>query len=199
MKDHSRENRNEFDWEQEIRRDERRISRYYRELAYCLDLPGEDDIIYEQLSGRCSDPVFAAANQLYKLPFERNDEEEEDENPPPHRLSHLAARIDRLAASWCILSVARLRRQFFAAGGMAIACAYAKLLARVSDFDDADPETEPALRLSLAKRALADINDLLGAMREISTWQENLQSELKHHVDGLFFIREELTKIVAAG
>ena len=45
-----RQNRSEFDWEREIRRDERRISKYYRELMYCLDLPGEEEMIYDQLA-----------------------------------------------------------------------------------------------------------------------------------------------------
>ena len=38
-------NWNEFRWENEIRSDERRINRYFAELASCLDLPGEEEII----------------------------------------------------------------------------------------------------------------------------------------------------------
>ena len=38
------ENWNEFQWENEIRRDERRISCYFRELPACLDLPGEEEM-----------------------------------------------------------------------------------------------------------------------------------------------------------
>lgn len=43
------DNWNEYRWEQEIRRDERRISCYYRELPACLDLPGEEDMIFSSL------------------------------------------------------------------------------------------------------------------------------------------------------
>ena len=197
MRNYRRKNRDEFDWEQEIRRDEMRISRYYRELAYCLDLPGEDEIIYEQLSGRCSDPVPATAGDdpLRQHLFDRDDEDGDEENPPHHQ-SVLVARIDRLAAAWCVLSAAALNKELFIPGGLAVACAYAKLLARVSDFSDADPVTERALRLSLAKRALADVNELLGAMYELSSWQKQLKAELAHHISGLFFIREELTATV---
>ena len=200
MRNYHRQNRDEFDWEQEIRRDEKRISRYYRELAYCLDLPGEDDMIYEQLSGRCSDPVLAAANDdpLRQHRFDRDDDDE-DGDPPPHHQSVLVARVDRLAAAWCVLSASALNREFFIPGGLAVACAYAKLLARVSDFADADPTTERALRLSLAKRALADVNELLGAMYELSSWQRQLKDELGHHISGLFFIREELAAAVTNG
>jgi len=40
----------EFRWERELRRDERRISGYFRQLANCLDLPDEEELIYGQLS-----------------------------------------------------------------------------------------------------------------------------------------------------
>ena len=198
MRNYRRKNRDEFDWEQEIRRDEMRISRYYRELAYCLDLPGEDEIIYEQLSGRCSDPVPTAAGEdpLRQHFFDRDDEDGDEENQPHHQ-SVLVGRIDRLAASWCVLSASVLDRRFFVPGGLAVACAYAKLLARVSDFADADPVTERALCLSLAKRALADVNELLGAMYELSSWQKQLKAELGHHISGLFFIREELAAAIS--
>ena len=200
MRNYRRKNRDEFDWEQEIRRDELRISRYYRELAYCLDLPGEDEIIYENLSGRTPEPVPAAAGDdpLRRKFFDRDDDDGEEENLPHHQ-SVLVSRIDRLAASWCVLSASALSRELFIPGGLAVACAYAKLLARVSDFSDADPVTERALRLSLAKRALADVNELLGAMYELSSWQKGLKSELAHHISGLFFIREELTQAVSRG
>ena len=198
MRNYHRKNRDEFDWEQEIRRDELRISRYYRELAYCLDLPGEDEIIYENLSGRYPVPAAAGDDPLRQHLFDRDDEDGDEENLPHHQ-SVLVARIDRLAASWCVLSASAMSKEFFIPGGLAVACAYAKLLARVSDFSDADPVTERALRLSLAKRALADVNELLGAMYELSSWQKPLKSELGHHISGLFFIREELTAAVSRG
>ena len=46
------DNWNEFQWEHEIRRDERRISCYYRELPACLDLPGEEEMIFSSLLSR---------------------------------------------------------------------------------------------------------------------------------------------------
>ena len=46
------DNWNEFQWENEIRRDERRISCYFRELPACLDLPGEEAMIFDSLASR---------------------------------------------------------------------------------------------------------------------------------------------------
>ena len=80
----NRQNRSEFDWEREIRRDERRISKYYRELMYCLDLPGEEEIINEQLTGHCADPVPAGkyGDALNNRRFFDRDEDDEDDQPP---------------------------------------------------------------------------------------------------------------------
>lgn len=189
-------NRSEFDWEREIRRDERRISRYYRELMYCLDLPGEEEIIDEQLSGRCcSDPVPAGSGGdiLRNRRFFDREDDEDDDNAAPRQYSPLVSRIDRLAAEWCAVCASVLDDRLFVPGGLGVACAYAKLLARVADFSDADPEKERTLRTSLVKRALADLNELAGALGEISNWQKSLREIAAWHINELSQLRESLT------
>jgi len=191
----NRQNRSEFDWEREIRRDERRISNYYRELMYCLDLPGEEEMINEQLSGHCADPVPVGnwGDVLKNRRFFDRDDEDEDEPPPPRQYSPLVTQVDRLAAEWCAAGAAILDERLFIPGGLAIACAYGKLLGRISDFADADPVKEKTLKISLAKRALADINDLAGAFQEIVGWQESLRDVVTRQLDELALLREQLT------
>lgn len=190
-------NRSEFDWEREIRRDENRISRYYRELIYCLDLPGEEEIINEQLSGRSSAPVPVGefGDVLRNRRF--FDDDEEDENAPPRQYSPLVNRIDRLAAEWCALCASILDARLFVPGGMGVACAYAKLLARVADFTDADPVRESALRTSLIKRALSDLNELAGVLGEIAERQRSLCNVIAWHINELSQLRENLTDALA--
>lgn len=192
-------NRSEFDWEREIRRDERRISRYYRELMYCLDLPGEEEIISEQLSGHRPDPVPAGeiGDVLRNRRFFEHDEDDDDENAAPRQYSPLVTRIDRLAAEWCAVCVAVLDERLFVAGGMGVACAYAKLLARVADFSDADPVRESALRTSLIKRALSDLNELAGVLGEIAVRQSSLRDIAAWHINELSQLRESLTDALA--
>ena len=195
----NRQNRSEFDWEREIRRDERRISKYYRELMYCLDLPGEEEIINEQLTGHCTDPVPAGKygdalnNRRF---FDRDDDDEEDQPPRPY--SPLVTLVDRLAAEWCAASASMLDDRLFISGGISIACAYAKLLGRIADFADADPVREKTLRISLLKRAVADINDLAGAFQEIDGWQSSVREIAAHQIDELSLLRERLTDMLAA-
>ena len=195
----NRQNRSEFDWEREIRRDERRISKYYRELMYCLNLPGEEEIINEQLTGHCTDPVPAGKygdalnNRRF---FDRDDDDEEDQPPRPY--SPLVTLVDRLAAEWCAASASMLDDRLFISGGISIACAYAKLLGRIADFADADPVREKTLRISLLKRAVADINDLAGAFQEIGGWQSSVREIAAHQIDELSLLRERLTDMLAA-
>ena len=191
----NRQNRSEFDWEREIRRDERRISNYSRDLMYCLDLPGEEEMINEQLSGHCADPVPVGnwGDVLKNRRFFDRDDEDEDEPPPPRQYSPLVTQVDRLAAEWCAAGAAILDERLFIPGGLAIACAYGKLLGRRSDFADADPVKEKTLKISLAKRALADINDLAGAFQEIVGWQESLRDVVTRQLDELALLREQLT------
>ena len=194
-----RQNRSEFDWEREIRRDERRISSYYRELMYCLDLPGEEEIINEQLSGHSADPVPAGkSNDVLnnRRFFDRDDED--DEEQPPRPFSPLVTLVDRLAAEWCATSASILDDRLFISGGIAIACAYAKLLGRIADYADADPVREKTLRISLLKRAVADINDLAGAFRELGNWQGSVREIAAHQIDELSLLRERLTDMLAA-
>lgn len=194
----NRQNRSEFDWEREIRRDERRISKYYRELMYCLDLPGEEEIINEQLTGHCTDPVPAGKygdalnNRRF---FDRDDDDDEDQ--PPRPFSPLVTLVDRLAAEWCATSASMLDDRLFISGGISIACAYAKLLGRIADFADADPVREKTLRISLLKRAIADINDLAGAFQEIGNWQSSVRETAARQMDELSLLRERLTDMLA--
>ena len=193
----NRKNRSEFDWEREIRRDERRISDYYREIIFCLDLPDEEDMISAQLSGRNNDPVPVGRydDSLNKRRFfERDDDDEEEQ--PQRPCSPLVPLVDRLSAEWCAASASMLSDNLFVSGGLAIACAYAKLLGRLADFSDADPVREKALRISLAKRALTDINDLAGAFQEISGWQRSLEETVGRHLEELSLLRERLTDML---
>ena len=195
----NRQNRSEFDWEREIRRDERRISSYYRELMYCLDLPGEEEIINEQLSGHYTDPVPAGKfdDVLNNRRFLDRDDDDDEDPPPPRPYSPLVTLVDRLAAEWCAASASVLDERLFISGGVAIACAYGKLLGRIADFADADPVREKTLRISLLKRAIADINDLAGAFLEIGNWQSSIRETVTHQIDELALLRERLTDLLA--
>ena len=152
----------------------------------------------EQLGGHCADPVPAGKygdalnNRRF---FDRDEEDEEDQ--PPRPFSPLVTLVDRLAAEWCAASASMLDDRLFISGGISIACAYAKLLGRIADFADADPVREKTLRISLLKRAIADINDLAGAFQEVGNWQASVRETAARQMDELSLLRERLTDMLA--
>ncbi len=192
------ENWNEFQWENEIRRDERRISCYYRELPDCLDLPGEEDMIFNSLLSHPDlVPTGGSADSLRAWQPEEEEEdgelfEENDRRPG----SGLIAQLDRLAVEWNTLMVSELRPDL-ELPGLGISCAFGKLLARVADFVDTAEPSEKALRISLGKRSLADLNELAGALQQLGNSQHSLQTHLGLFIELLSHIREHLLELLA--
>ena len=97
-----RRNWNEYQWEREIRRDERRIASYLRELSGCLDLPGEEEMIFSRLAAdRDIIPVGATADSIrswcYSGMDENRDGEENSDNRPGKDMVEL---LDFLASEW---------------------------------------------------------------------------------------------------
>ncbi len=190
-------NWNEFQWEREIRRDERRISCYYRELAACLDLPGEEDMIFNSLLSR-PDLVPTGGNTetlRYWQKDEEDDEEFDEEDFRRRPGSEVVEEIDRLATEWNVLCASRLRANLDL-HGLGIACAYGKLLARAADFVDTDPEEARGLKISLGKRALSDLNELSGGLNKLGKFQPSLRSHLENQIEFLGHVRERLIDLV---
>jgi len=162
---------NEFQWEKEIRRDERRISCYFRELPVCLDPPGEEEMIFNSLlSSPDLVPTGGDPDSLryWRHPDEEDEEDYDDAEDTPHRHSgtEIVNEIDRLATEWNV-SCASSLRSTLNLRGLGIVCAFGKLLARTADFIDTDLETASGLKISLGKRALADLNDLVGGLKQL--------------------------------
>jgi len=193
MADYRHSSWDEFQWEEEIRRDERRISRYYRELASCLDLPGEDELIMGQLAGETDlVPKGCSADALRGRIFrDEDDEDEGEEYDAPRRTSEIVLQTDQLASRWNVQLIRDLDPRGFLAG-LGISCAYAKLLARIIDFTDADEVQEKGLKISLLKRSLADLNELLGMFGRLEHFQPALRALAQEHRSGLARIRERL-------
>lgn len=165
----------EFRWEEEIRRDERRISGYFRELAGCIDLPDEEELIYGQLAGQ-QDLVPSPENNENLRSFFSGDECEDDDAAEHQAVkrsveSATVDELDMLCAEWNIFTASvlpeKLRRS-----ALCCSCAFAKLLARTADFMEPDEGTSNALLRSIGKRCLRDLNDTVAILGNIGV--ENL-------------------------
>ncbi len=192
---------NEFQWEREIRRDERRISCYFRELALCLDLPGEEEMIFGNLMASPG-LVPAGADQEHWRMWDAMDDGsgDDEENGAVQRKrrpgDELPEQIDRLACEWNVIFAAGLRPAYREAG-LAVSCAFGKLLARISDFNDTGSTGDTAgLKISLGKRALQDINTLAGMLAAAAERQKSIRTEILLITELLLQTRERLTDLM---
>jgi hypothetical protein len=190
-------NWDEFKWEEEIRRDELRINRYFFELIPCMDLPGEEEMVIDQLASQSElVPIGVAnfsaiGNWCYFASDEASEEEDEEEqrNISIRRQGDIINQLDNLATCWNMVAIRKLPKDLFSFG-MGISCAYGKLLARTADFMDADSKLDRALKLTLGKRVLADINTLLTAMSSLMGKVEELYDILNTQKEELIQARE---------
>ena len=195
-------NWNEFQWERELRREERRISCYFRELAACMDLPGEENIIYDQLS---SHPGLVPAGgdpahwRMWDALAAERDEEESAADQPHLRKSgeDLVEHLDKLSAEWNLIFAGNLQESL-QQEGLAVTCAFGKLLVRISDFVDAESEELKGLKLSLGKRALREISDLCFRLQQIAEQQPSLFAEVLLLNELLQQMRERLIDLINA-
>ena len=193
------ENWNEYQWEREIRRDERRISCYFRELPGCLDLPGEEDMIFSNLLSH-PDLVPTGGDPDTLRFWQKPDEDDEDDEEPGdpqrrHPGAEVIDEIDRLATEWNVCCASLLRSNLDL-HGLGIVCAFGKLLARVADFVDTDEVTARGLKISLGKRAIADLNELVGGLQRICELQRSLVSHVTLAIELLGHVRERLVDLV---
>ena len=192
----------EFRWEEEIRRDERRISGYFRELAGCIDLPDEEELIYDQLAGQ-SDlvPTQECSENLRNFFF--GEEEDEDEiserGQMPRRTVENATvdELDMLCSEWNILTVSRLPHSA-RHDALVVSCAFAKLLARLSDFMEPDNNSAGALLISLGKRSLRDLNETVTVLNSFGSKYAVMLPETDEFISRLGEIRERVISRIQA-
>lgn len=168
----------EFDWEQELRKDDARISAYFAELPRYIDLPAEDEIIYKNIQRQ---KALTPAGGVW--PFRQP--EDPSRQPPEDGVSEEERRrwdeewIKREGAGPYIICC-RLTRKISTlfslrttAGDTAqklvrILTLTGRTMARLTDLIEMDPGDMPALRIALSKRFIADANEMLGILETIT-------------------------------
>lgn len=189
-------NWDEFRWEQEIRRDERRINCYFRTLPSCLDLPGEEEMVNSAIAARgdlLPDPALRG-NVITPWSYQSPDEDGEEHTlEERHRGEFLIDSLDKLASQWNLHCAITPEIQYAA---LSIACSYAKLLARCADFLDV-PEENTSLQRCLGKRCLNDlleVHTLLGMLGEKAPEEHAFTAFQQKRLIGL---REQLSNFLA--
>ena len=194
-------NWDEFRWEQEIRRDERRINCYFRTLPSCLDLPGEEEMISSTIAAQSDLLPATHGNSNVITPWSYlasagDEDEEHDENPSADARrpgEHIIETVDKLATQWN-LHCAMTPEIAYAA--LSISCAYAKLLARCADFFDVD-ENASALKRRLGKRCWGDLLDLNTYLEMLVQSAPGESEFAAFQQKRLIALREQISKALA--
>ena len=190
-------NWDEFRWEQEIRRDERRINCYFRTLPLCLDLPGEEEIVNSSIAAQTDcgqDPRGALAPWSYLTQESGGDEHEVPYQEGRRPGEYIIDSLDKLASQWNLHCAVTPSVRYAA---LTLSCAYAKLLARCADFFDVPPE-DKALKRCLGKRTLNDLlelNHFLSMLLQSAPYEKEF---VKFQKKRLIALRELLTDCLAA-
>ncbi|MBE6403738.1 MAG: hypothetical protein E7039_08475 [Lentisphaerae bacterium] len=158
-----RENWDEYAWSKEIRKDELRIAGYFQTLKDCLDLPGEEDMIFKHLMSQPELVPTGVKDPLRTLKWEMKEMEDEREEDASAEgcitiLSPDVMQVERMSVEWNLLAVSEIG---ISRKVLAVTCAFGKLLSRMYNFEEVIEEPEnTALRRSLLKQMLADIDNL---------------------------------------
>lgn len=193
------QNWNEFRWEKEIRQDEKRIRHYFRILPACLDLPDEEDSIINKLMSQ-ADLVNSEVN-LNKgegsldVFFEGDEEHLDISDLRERRYSDIYLNLHKLSLEWNIILVRDLR-QSLRKSGLVTTCTLGRLLARSIDIIELEEAQMSQLKISLLKRILSGINDLLGQLNSFSRQQSTLKGKLDIFTQQLHNIREKIINIL---
>ncbi len=199
MKSHTNNKQwNEYNWEREIRRDEKRISRYFQELPRCLDLPGEEDIIMKKLMAQ---PDLVPTNAEWNgFVFGESFFEEEEDflidgDWKQRKGADIFIQLEKIAFEWNVIFASELRSANLK-DGLSVICLMGKQLSRCADMLGIDTEDMCPLKISLTKRVLADINELVGALREMKSKQPNLETKINGFIGHLHSIRENTIDLI---
>jgi hypothetical protein len=192
-------NWDEFRWEQEIRRDERRINCFFRLLPSCLDLPGEEEMISNSIASQADllpDPSIAQGSLPPWSYLAVGEINEPSPLPAEGRRpgEYIIESLDKLASQWNCHCAMRPQIHYAA---LTICCAYAKLLARCADFFDT-PEEDAALRKCLGKRTLNDLQELHKILELLADSAPSEASFAGFQQKRLLGLREAITDIVTA-
>jgi len=178
---------NEFQWENEIRQDEKRISRYFQELPECIDLPGEEDYIMKKLSGMPDLVPTRTDNFLFD--FDDDEEGLSSSEWRSRRGADLYEQAVTISLRWNALLASELDSSMFRRG-LSITCLFGKLISRTVDMVNTE-DNMPGLKISLLKRILSDINVLVGLLRRITIVRRGVVSDIDVACEQLQSCREK--------
>ncbi len=188
-------NWNEFEWEAELRVDDKRIQKYMTEISKFIDLPKEEEIILKRITS--DKKLVSHQNVVDTNLLSLLEKPDEDESLPlwdNRKGADIYIEIEKLASVWSTLFV-RIKSTDFEKG-LIIICRYGKLLAKLADLVDLDAKDITSLKLALCKRVYDEINNLIGDLYSISNICSEVNQKSLEHIEHLKISREKILKFI---
>ncbi|MEG2075511.1 MAG: hypothetical protein RRY34_03320, partial [Victivallaceae bacterium] len=176
MENWASEKWNEYDWEREIRRDERRIGCYFDLLPNCIDLPNEEDNIYSRIMSR-SDliPKGVSVNNWSGENIFSSEESGGFDFVEIHQRDGggFLVGVEKCAVMWNRILALELDDNY-KIDGIRIVCGFGKLISRLAGVYECRIENNvPVLELTLFKRVLADLSEVYGMLADFLPRMDN--------------------------
>ena len=197
-----REHWSEFDWELELRKDDARVNAYFQELPRFIDLPAEDEIIYRHIQRKKSlaptgEPWPMILPPKEDIPPESDEErkrwEMEWQKRPGARIYILCGRIVR---KFCTVFAEKATASADAERTVKILTILGRIMARVTDVIELEPGELPALKIALCKRFVADANEILGLIADLTVIDGEQEEILMLARDEVMQLREDAIGIM---
>ena len=190
----------EFQWEKELKKDDRRIAAYMQELPRYIDLPSEDELIMKRIMTR---------KELLPLPGGALSADSPDELFPEEEPSPVTDDWQNQPGSEFYIAGCRLGRMWALAmasdfsdeatlHGTRILCLYGSIMARTWDLINMEEENEapPTLQIALCKRLLNAVNDLMGEFLVLAEKDCKIASNAELHYGQMLIFRDKILKML---
>ena len=186
-------NWNEFDWEQELQLEDKKINAYTNKLSNFIDLPNEAEIIWKHLNlASALSPALSWMEADFEL------EEDIDElffdGIEKKTNSNLYIKLGNLASEFSRIIAASDDDEFIASG-MHILCLYGNIISKTLDIIELEGNEIPALKTALSKRIVSNINVLIGSLKKIIKNDPVNAGIIKNQIAELLKYREKILDI----
>ena len=153
----------EFDWELELKHEDKKINAYTGKLANFLDLPNETEIIWSQLNHTSLNSSLSWMETEFELE-DCFDDELFFDGIDKKASSVLYSKLGGLASEFSRIIAASDNYENIASG-MGILCLYGNIISKTLDVIELEGNDIPALKTALSKRIIANINNLIGCLK----------------------------------
>lgn len=180
-------NRDEFYWEEQFRKDETRIHSCMKEISAVIDLPGEDELLMKRIQKQ---PEYAKENQRWAEnifdDFFELDEVMFSENWRETDGATIYSKLEKTMEHWC-----QIFAEDSSAKHLEVLCHYGYLMGFAVDLVDFGEEKVNGLKIALCKRIFGRLNKIVVIIND----KKNATQQEIEHKNRVLEIRQEVLNL----